>query len=325
VSGIALSGPASGNYAANSTAAASADITAAPLSIAAVTDSRVYNGTVTSAGVPTVGGLFGTDTVTGLAQTFDTKNVGTGKTLSVSSYIVNDGNGGHNYMVALLADHTGAISPRALSVGGVTANNKPFDGNTSATLNLGAASLVGVLEADTVNLYTGGATGTFASSAVGTWTVTVAGLTIGGVDSGNYLLAQPTTTAAITAWALSGFFQPVGIPNTSLGVPAAPGVWNTIKGGQTVPLKFRLFASNGGTELTSVSDVSGFALAELPCSVGVEDPLDPTFSTNGPTVLRYADGQFIVNWETPKGANRCLRVTMTARDGSQLTAFFKTK
>jgi hypothetical protein len=275
--------------------------------------------------VPTVGTLFGDDSVTLLAQTFDTRHVGTGKTLSVSSYIVNDGNTGQNYMVALLADHTGVITQRALSVGGVTANNKPFDGNTNATLNLGAAALVGVIAPDLVTLNPAGATGTFASSAVGEWTVTVTGLTLGGTNSGNYSLTQPTTTATITAWTLSGFFQPVGIPNTYPGVPATPGVWNTIKGGQTVPLKFRLFASAGGTELTGVSDVSGFALAELPCSVGVEDPLDPTFSTSGSTVLRYADGQFIVNWETPRGANRCYRVTMATRDGSQLTAFFKTK
>ena len=102
-------------------------------------------------------------------------------------------------------------------------------------------------------------------------------------------------------------------------------MWNTIKGGQTVPLKFELFTTAGGTELTSVSDVLGFTLVGLPCMTGWEDPLDPDFTTQGATVLRYSDGQFIQNWETPKGANKCYRVTMTARDGSQLSAFFKTK
>ena len=160
-----------------------------------VTDSRVYDGTVASAGVPTVGALFSGDTVTGVAQTFDNRHVGTGKTLSVTSYTVNDGNNGHNYMVALLADHLGVITQRALSVSGVTANNKPFDGNTSAALNLGAAALVGVIAPDAVTLNTAGATGTFASSAVGTWTVAVSGLTLGGTNAGNYSLTQPTTTA----------------------------------------------------------------------------------------------------------------------------------
>ena len=52
---------------------------------------------------------------------------------------------------------------------------------------------------DTVNLDTGGATGTFASQNVGTGiTVTVAGLTIGGAQASDYTLTQPTTTANIT-------------------------------------------------------------------------------------------------------------------------------
>jgi hypothetical protein len=75
-------------------------------------------------------------------------------------FAVNDGNTGQNYMVALLADHTGIITRRALSVGGVTANNKPFDGNTNATLDFGAAALVGVIAPGLVTLDPAGATGT---------------------------------------------------------------------------------------------------------------------------------------------------------------------
>ena len=87
--------------------------------------------------------------------------------------------------------------------------------------------------------------------------MTIAGLTLGGADAGNYSLTQPTAMASITAWSLSGFLQPVGIPNTYPGMPSVTTntLWNTIKGGQTVPLKFKLYASVGGTELTSVTDV----------------------------------------------------------------------
>ena len=92
-----------------------------------------------------------------------------------------------------------------------------------------------------------------------------------------------------------------------------------------MPLKFNLLATAGGSELTNVTDVLGFSLAALPCSTGAEDPVDPEFITTGPTTLRYSGGQFIQNWDTPKGANKCYRVTMTARDGSLLSAFFKTK
>ena len=46
--------------------------------------------------------------------------------------------------------------------------------------------------------------------------------------------------------------------------PARSRIWNTIKGGQAVPLKFNLFTTAGGTELTNVTDVLGFTLAGCP-------------------------------------------------------------
>jgi hypothetical protein len=92
-----------------------------------------------------------------------------------------------------------------------------------------------------------------------------------------------------------------------------------------VPLKFNLFTMVGGSELRNLSDVSGFALVSLPCTPGTEDPVDVTLATPGSTSLGYDGSQFHLNWQTPKGANNCYRVTMTARDGSQLTAFFKAK
>src|SRR5204863_2694163 len=79
-----------------------------------------------------------------------------------------------------------------------------YDRTTAATLDTSSAALVGAASGDTVSLATGSATGTFASAAVGTnKTVTVNGLTIGGGDAGNYTLTQPTTTADITAKALT--------------------------------------------------------------------------------------------------------------------------
>ena len=47
------------------------------------------------------------DTVTGLSETYDTRNVGTGKTLTVAAgYTVTDGNSGGNYTVALQSTNT---------------------------------------------------------------------------------------------------------------------------------------------------------------------------------------------------------------------------
>ncbi len=299
-----------------------------------MTDTKVYDGTTSSTGTPTVSGLQGSDTVTGKAQRFQSKNVlGTGNsTLEVSAYTVNDGNSGGNYNVT---PHTasGTITKKNLTVSGITANNKPWDGNTSATLNVGGASLVGVVSGDTVTLNTGAAVGTFGSAAVGSQTVMISGLTISGADTGNYNLIQPTTTASIGAWNADGygFYAPVGVTNSIFTAAPAqaptsnPGeAWNTAKGGSTIPLKFNVFAST--VEKTNLQDISGFQTFRLnACSGGAgEDQVD--FVGSGNTSLRYDTSamQWIQNWKTPtNGSDTCYRTIVTFADGSSIEAFFK--
>ncbi len=107
--GASLTGVDSGNYVLDSVATTTANITAAPLTITAITNTKDFDGTITAAAVPNVTGLQGTDSVTNLSETYDTATEGTGKTLSVATYTVNDGNGGLNYTVSTVANHTGVI------------------------------------------------------------------------------------------------------------------------------------------------------------------------------------------------------------------------
>ena len=71
--------------------------------------------------------------------------------------------------------------------------------------------------------------------------------------------------------------------------------------------------------------MQSFSLAAIACTGGAELPVDPDFTTTGGTTLRYDGAEFVQNWQTPKSAGQCLRVTMTAADGSALSAYFKTK
>ena len=82
----------------------------AALTITAAANIKTYDGTTSAAALPTISGLQGSDMVTGLAETYDTKNAGTGKTLSVSAYTVNDGNNGNNYTVSTATSTAGVIS-----------------------------------------------------------------------------------------------------------------------------------------------------------------------------------------------------------------------
>jgi hypothetical protein len=112
VNGISISGTDAGNYSLGNTAAStSADITKRTLTITAATNTKIYDTNTSAAATPTTSGLQGTDTVTGLSETYDTSSVGTGKTLSVAtSYTVNDANGGNNYAASMVANHTGIIT-----------------------------------------------------------------------------------------------------------------------------------------------------------------------------------------------------------------------
>ena len=160
----------------------------------------------------------------------------------------------------------------------------------------------------------------FQSCSVGGYSGAVGAHTIVGtaVDkAGN--LGYGYLQYTVNAWTLSGFFPPV-----DMRIPANPNIWNTIKGGSTVPLKFEVFA--GSTELTSVSVVDFFIASTINCTTsGTEDPIE--FTTTGGTSLRYdsTSGQFIQNWQTPKAGGKCYAVTMATDDGSSLVAYFKTR
>ena len=109
---------------------------------------------------------------------------------------------------------------------------------------------------------------------------------------------------------------------------SSTGVWNTAKGGSTVPLKFNLYTTNGGAERTNTADIKLFDQTKLSSCGGLaaEDPVDLT--TTGGTSLRYdtTGKQFIQNWKTPSVAtDTCYRVNVQFMDGSTIYTFFKLK
>jgi hypothetical protein len=154
-----------------------------------------------------------------------------------------------------------------------------------------------------------GTTHKAADAYVDTWTF---------VDvTGNYNDRSGTVDDQIRHWTTNGFYQPVDMG-------ASPIVWNTIKGGQTVPLKFNLWA--GSQKKTSVSDVRNFVAFPMSCNASSFDSTIELTTTGG-TTLRYdgSGGQFIQNWQTPKISGQCYMVRLTALDGSVIEAYFKTK
>jgi hypothetical protein len=319
VTGVTLGGTGAGNYTVSQPSGLTANITPKSLTGSFTAQNKEYDGTrdatVDTRSLP---GVISGDTVNldiSNAQ-FDTKNVGTAKDVTGSLSL--SGIDAGNYTVN--ASHTtkANITAKALTISGLSAQDKFYDGNANATIT-GTPSLVGVISPDVVTLL-GTASGTFNNELVGAnKPVTVSVLSLTGGDAGNYSLTLPTLSAAIKAWTLNGFYQPVDM---STGPTT---VWNTVKGGSTVPLKFELFT--GSNELTATANVKPLQYTKVNCSTTntTEDAIE-TLATGG-TSLRYdtTGGQFIYNWKTPTGAGSCYKVTMTTQDNSTLSAYFKMK
>jgi hypothetical protein len=89
-------------------------------------------------------------------------------------------------------------------------------------------------------------------------------------------------------------------------------IFNTVKAGRTVPLKFEVFA--GATELTSTQVVRPLTVRRYNCDPNApQDVVEVT--TTGNTELRYdaTAGQFVFNWKTPGERNLCYRVDRSTR------------
>jgi hypothetical protein len=186
-------------------------ISKAALTISGVTASNKTYDRTTSASLNTrsaaIVGNVNSDTLTidwsGATGTFASRNVGTGQTVTIAGVTVT-GTKASNYTLTQPTGVTADITAKTLTITGVTASNKTYDRTTSASLSTGSAALSGVVSGDTVTLDSSGASGVFSSKTAATGkTVTTSGFTIGGADSANYSLTQPTATADITAKTLT--------------------------------------------------------------------------------------------------------------------------
>ena len=130
---------------------------------------------------------------------------------------------------------TVTVNRKAVTVSGITARNKVYDGKTNAALDCSNANLDGILENDTLTVT---ATGTLESADVGEQNVTISDLTLGGDSATNYVLAesgnQTETTATITAKEVKVTITPNG--GTYGSVTAAAAVLSGVVDGETVPV-----------------------------------------------------------------------------------------
>jgi hypothetical protein len=275
VSGLSLSGKDAGNYNLLPLTNLKAAITPAPLQISASSDSKIYDGTTQSSLAPkiTQGGLWGDDRLTGLAQTYESKNaLGAGQSkLIVSAYTLSDGNNGSNYVISFLPG-LGTIN-RASVTPSFTVKSKPYDGNVAA--EIAGDSLQGGLASDEVFMV--GASALFDNAyAANDKLVTITGYTLSGQDADNYQLSSPTATSTASITTSITTQQ-----DTDSSLPNDEPIKNE-KANPTVGLQLSTLSSATASKSVDV-DISNVVLLPPGASVLESTPSGSTQSQPTPT------------------------------------------
>ncbi len=173
--GITLGGADADNYSFDGTGTGVSTINQRAITVTASTNTKTYNGTTNSAAAPTItAGVLQDGDTANFTQVYDTKDVGTGKTL-IPSGTVNDGYSGNNYAVTFVNNLTGEISKAPLSI---TAENKSkIYGSANPELS---ASYSGFVNGETSTVLTTPvslSTAATITSLIGEYSITAAGAT----------------------------------------------------------------------------------------------------------------------------------------------------
>ena len=287
-----------------------ANITAKPLTVTGATAAnKIYDGNAntTISGI-TLSGVINSDDVSVSGNgTFSSASVANG--ISVTTSLVLSGTDAGNYSLTQPIGLTANITPKPLTIIGLTANDKVFDGNTTATLS-GTATLNGVISGDEANVtLTGTPTATFVQSTPGnSIAVTITGYSLTGSASGNYSVSQPAgLTANITN-------SPTPVINSALTATATYGVVSTsyFITATNSPTSFNATGLPTGLSInTSTGEISGTptAVAGSPFSVSI------SATNNGGTgtaTLVYTITPKTLTVSSPSVSNKVYDKTNTA-------------
>jgi trimeric autotransporter adhesin len=193
------------NYILPTTATGSGTITAAPLYVlGVVANNKTYdttNSATLNIGNVALGGLVsGESSVvtlnTSTSGFFSQVDVSNAVGVTATGFAIS-GSGAGNYTLQPITGLKANITPAPLTIQLVTANGKPYDGTSAATLNTGSAQLHGILGSDNVTLDSSGASATFSSVNAGTAIpVSASGFTLGGTKANDYSVSQPSGLSA---------------------------------------------------------------------------------------------------------------------------------
>ena len=177
------------------------EITKRPITVRASDNTKPYDSTPSAAAIPTitVGSLADGDNMSNFIETYANPDVTLTGVKELTASGTAGGNSGNNYSYTFPHTMNGIITKKSLTVSGLSATSKPYDGNLVAEIT-GTPELVGVVNNEDISLTVGTLSGLFDNANAGSRTVTVSGLSLNATDAvkANYSLTQPTLNATIS-------------------------------------------------------------------------------------------------------------------------------
>ncbi|WFR78486.1 YDG domain-containing protein [Janthinobacterium rivuli] len=303
VTNVVLSGDDAGNYVLNRNAGnTTADIGARALNLSGVVGNKVYDGTTGAQLSLGDDRVAGDSLVASAVANFADKNVGVGKAVQLAGAALT-GADADNYFIVLPTGLLASITPASLTLAGLSAAGKVYDGSTNAAVS---ATASGVLGQDVVSVV--GGSGSFADKNAGAAKlVTASGFRLAGADAGNYTLETTGGTAQasiaqkqLSTWVGSGSGLWSDAANWDGGVvPEGANVlavdFSNSKGIVTYS------AAAGNTVLKNLNSATGLLLTGGSLTLGENAPdrsLLGSLEVNGGSLLlngslsadRYAQG-----------------------------------
>ena len=244
ISNFKLGGDSAANYVlaeSGNQTETTATITAKKVTVTITSNGGTY-GSVAAAAAKLSGAVDGENVPVTLTYTGNGYN-DTAVPVNAGSYTVTVSISNSNYTLTGNTTADFVITPKAVTVSGITAKDKVYDGNTNVVLDYSAVTFGGVLENDTLTVT---ATGTLESAGVGERKVRISDLTLGGASAANYVLAgsgnQAETTATITAKQITVTITPNG--GTYGSVVAAAAKLSGAVAGENIPVTLT-YTGNG--------------------------------------------------------------------------------
>ncbi|WP_244888342.1 beta strand repeat-containing protein, partial [Janthinobacterium agaricidamnosum] len=207
------------NYTLATPGGVSGDITKATISaISGLTaSSKVYDGnlnTTLGSNSAVINGKIAGDDVqlSGASGQFTDKNVGTGKTVNITGITLSGSDLGNYNVISNTASTTADITPKTVTLTGMTADNKVYDGTAVAVLSGGTLS--GVVSGETLSF--SGGVGVFSDKNAGAGKlVTVSGTTLhdGTGLASNYTFSSPANLNADISKATISSVSNIGAAN----------------------------------------------------------------------------------------------------------------